>query len=212
MEAVSYLMGLKHGDEPCCVSPAIACFIRRWNDTLSDEDRNTILKPILPSLVGTNEDGWDGLKNDCRRRLMGVDWVLKTCLPDLLKLTPALYKYGVGIGGGPVVSDIKDLDGIEDLVVEAQAAAAEIVEKTHTFRVEPFYNVDRFVGGSGADPACHMAMPLGIRPVFRLQALAGDAVYAALAVVGEDVLSRTVSGLQRSAYNLVADMVRVGKE
>src|SRR2546426_12836833 len=54
MEAASWLAGRDHNDSPVCVSPAITAFIRYWNDALpSDEDRDRLLKPLLPEILET---------------------------------------------------------------------------------------------------------------------------------------------------------------
>jgi hypothetical protein len=44
MEAVAYIAGEDWTDSPVCVSPAIGAFMRAWNDSLPDADRQR-LKP-----------------------------------------------------------------------------------------------------------------------------------------------------------------------
>jgi hypothetical protein len=53
MEAVAYVAGEPWSDSPQCASPVIAAFLRSWNDSLGDEPRNRLLKPLIPLLVGT---------------------------------------------------------------------------------------------------------------------------------------------------------------
>ena len=81
MEAVAYVAGEPHSDHPQCVSPVIAAFCRRWNDDLSDADRQT-LKPYIPRLVGTNT----GPEDDTRRAWMATDWLVRVYLPAWLRL------------------------------------------------------------------------------------------------------------------------------
>ena len=52
MEAVAYVAGEEWSDHPECASTVISAFLRSWNDSLSDEDRQ-MLKPLIPKLVGT---------------------------------------------------------------------------------------------------------------------------------------------------------------
>lgn len=54
LEAVAWLAGEEHSDRPGCVCPVVAAFVRVWNDALpSDGDRDRLLKPLLPAMVGT---------------------------------------------------------------------------------------------------------------------------------------------------------------
>lgn len=53
MEAVAWLAGEPHSDQPQCACPVIGSFMRSWNDAIqTDEKRNALLKPLLPLLVG----------------------------------------------------------------------------------------------------------------------------------------------------------------
>jgi len=54
MEAVAYVAGEKFSDQPKCCCPVISAFLRAWNDDLAtDADRDRLLKPLVPRLVGT---------------------------------------------------------------------------------------------------------------------------------------------------------------
>lgn len=54
LEAVSHLAGEVHTDWPRCVCPVIARIIFTFNDVLLDEDRDRVLKPLIPLIMGTN--------------------------------------------------------------------------------------------------------------------------------------------------------------
>jgi hypothetical protein len=82
LEAVSYVAGEPFGDHPECVSPVIAAFGRRWNDALSDEDRNRLLRPLIPLLVGTRTTPED----EEMRAWMAVDWLARVHTPAFLRL------------------------------------------------------------------------------------------------------------------------------
>ena len=40
MELVAYAAGEPFSDHPNCVCPVIAAFLRNWNDSLKDDERN----------------------------------------------------------------------------------------------------------------------------------------------------------------------------
>ena len=68
MEAVAYVRGLPHSDHPPCVCPAVAAFLRQYNDLLPDDaTRTRLLVPLIPIIVGTA----DGREQE--RRAIFVD-------------------------------------------------------------------------------------------------------------------------------------------
>lgn len=81
MEAVAYLAGEPWSDHPECASPVIAVFLRSWNDSLGDEDRQ-MLKPLIPHLVDTKAS----TQVEEHRAWMAADWLARECAPALLRL------------------------------------------------------------------------------------------------------------------------------
>ena len=63
------------------VCPILGAFVRAWNDGLPVADRNRLLKPLLPRLIGTR--GSDALAE--RRSLMATDWHLRVHTPAWLR-------------------------------------------------------------------------------------------------------------------------------
>src|ERR1700689_3092955 len=56
MEAVAFVAGEKWSDAPVCACPVISAFLRSWNDSLpNDAERDRLLKPLIPLLVGTRK-------------------------------------------------------------------------------------------------------------------------------------------------------------
>ena len=54
MEAVAFVAGELWSDHPECACPVIGAFMRAWNDGLADDvERTTLLRPLVPKLVGT---------------------------------------------------------------------------------------------------------------------------------------------------------------
>lgn len=51
VEAAAWLAGEPHTDHPACVSPVIGAFMRSWNDSLGDDDRNHLLKSLVPLTI-----------------------------------------------------------------------------------------------------------------------------------------------------------------
>ena len=82
MEAVAYVAGESWGDHPECACPVISAFLRSWNDSLqSDADRDRLLKPLIPQLVGTRNSTLEE-----RRSLMAADWLVRVHTPTWLRL------------------------------------------------------------------------------------------------------------------------------
>lgn len=82
MEAVAYVAGEPWSDHPVCACPVITTFMMSWNDSLpSDEERDRLLKPLIPKLVNTRNKALDK-----RRALMAADWLVRVHTPAWLRL------------------------------------------------------------------------------------------------------------------------------
>lgn len=81
MEAVAYVAGEPWTDQPACACPVIGAFMRRWNDDLSDQDRQ-MLKPLIPRLVGTRASR----EVEARRSWLVTDWMVRVYAPAWLEL------------------------------------------------------------------------------------------------------------------------------
>ena len=81
MELVAYVSGEPWSDHPECVSSVIATFLRSWNDSLNDEDRNLLKQFVEPVIdtVGTEAD-------EQKRAWMCVDWMVRVFAPEFLRL------------------------------------------------------------------------------------------------------------------------------
>lgn len=82
LEAVAYVAGERWSDHPECASQVIGAFLRTWNDALNDADRNRLLKPLIPKLVGTKGT----VEQEDRRAWMAVDWLARDYTPVWLRL------------------------------------------------------------------------------------------------------------------------------
>jgi hypothetical protein len=105
MEVVAWLAGQGHTDAPECASRVLRNFTINLNDTWDEEHRQA-LKPFLPRMVGTGDDGLDET-----RSYVALDWLIRTYTPAWLDLA----------GLTAEAQDLRDLRRIVDLVA-AQAA------------------------------------------------------------------------------------------
>ena len=81
MEAVAMLAGEQWSDHPQCASPAIGAFLRSWNDSLPDDDRQQ-LKQYIPRLLnsrGTHDQ-------ETERSWLATDWLVRVQAPAWLRL------------------------------------------------------------------------------------------------------------------------------
>jgi len=80
LEVVALLAGEGMTDHPLCVSAVLAQYGRDLNDGLNDVDRQRLV-PLAPRLVGTADDGLDGL-----RRSLAAAWLDRYALPHLRRV------------------------------------------------------------------------------------------------------------------------------
>lgn len=81
LEAVAFIAGEPFSDHPQCASPIIGAFLRSWNDSLPDDDRQQ-LKQYIPRLVGTRSTA----EVEDARGWMCLDWLVRTYTPAWLRL------------------------------------------------------------------------------------------------------------------------------
>ena len=82
MEAAAYIANEPWSDHPECVCPVIATFMRSWNDGLPDEERTSLLLPLIAKTIGTR--GSKALEE--RRSLMAADWLVRVHTVSWLRL------------------------------------------------------------------------------------------------------------------------------
>ncbi|MBL8735175.1 MAG: hypothetical protein JNL12_01980 [Planctomycetes bacterium] len=81
MEMVAWLAGEPHSDEPCCACPVLGAFVRACNDSMDDEQRNRLLKPLVPFLLDSRRTA----AVERARGLVAVDHLVRTLLPNWLR-------------------------------------------------------------------------------------------------------------------------------
>lgn len=215
MEAVAFVAGEPWSDAPDCASPVIAAFLRNWNDTLSDEDRDRLLPAAVwvPRLVGSigNEEV------ELRRSYLALDWIVRVYTPAYLELVPSLCDHAGPIRNLPEVMDAASALQSRATVANARAAAldaARAVTGDATWTATWTAARDAaWTTGAGAGSAARDAVRYA---AWTTWVVVGDAAWTAARaswVAAEtpagDVPRPIVEDQQRSALDLLNRMVEV---
>ena len=235
MEVVAWLAGEPHTDRPACVCPVIGEFVRSWNDGLPDDDRNRLLKPLLPRLAGTaaSADVQD------RRAFLQVDWAVRVFAPawlrraelhddaDSLANLPELSDAELCEAAMPAIGKVRESAAAARAAAGAAARDAAWAAAGAAARVAAWaaagaatwtaaWAAARAAAGAAAGAATWTAAWAAARAA--AWAAARDAVddtmtglqaSAVAGVVGRDALHDTVLELQASAVDLLNRMIEV---
>ena len=119
MEAVAFVAGEPWSDHPECACPVISIFLRAWNDALPDNDRDQLLRPLIPRLINTR--GSTALEN--RRSLMAADWLIRVHTPAWLRLA-GLTAHADALSALPEITDMAQVPSIRGPIEAARRDAA----------------------------------------------------------------------------------------
>ena len=119
LEAVSYLAGEPHSDQPACGSPSIAAFIRTWSDSLPQDARDRLILPLIPRLVVTR--GSEAVER--RRIALVIDWLVRTHMPAWFRLAK-LNVEADELADLPEITNLADLRSLCDHLKRARRRAA----------------------------------------------------------------------------------------
>lgn len=99
MEAIAFFAGGSWGRKPSCVSSRISYFLRYWQDSLSDEDRDRLLpaEKWVPRLVGS----WGDDVTELHRVGLMQDWLVRIYTPAWLDLVPELAEHAAAFRAFP---------------------------------------------------------------------------------------------------------------
>jgi hypothetical protein len=163
----------------------IGAFIVTWNDALpSDEDRNRLLKPLIPRLVGSRSTA----DVEQRRSYLALDWLVRVHTPAWLDLREDLKPHAATLRALAPIVDLKTAKVAGDATAAAWGAARAAAG-----------DAARAAAGDAARAAAWAA--------------AGDAAWAAAGDAAwdaaGDALKPTVAQLQVSALDLVNRMLEV---
>jgi len=190
MEVVSLLAGEPFSDHPECASPVLGVFLRSWNDSLDDDERQDLLQ-YAPRLV--NSRGSDEIEE--KRAWMAADWLVRVYTPAWLRLA-GLKEYAEALTQvGPLDSEIPA--EVQDLLNAAWDAAWDVARDAARASV-------RGTAGNAAQVAARRVADAAAVPAHYAAWLSASAAH----INGTD-LEPTVKLLQESAHELVDRMLAV---
>jgi hypothetical protein len=210
MEAVAYIAGEPWSDHPECASPAIASFLRTWNDQL-DDDARQMLKPYITRLVGTRTTEAD----EQTRAWLATDWLARECVPAFLRLAGLTAQAELLEALAPLVSPETARLAQPSLAAARDAARAAGVA-AWAAAGDAAWAAAGDAAGDAARDAARAAAGDAARDAARAAArdaarAAGDAAWAAAWDAAGDALAPTVKSLQTSALLLLDRMIEVGR-
>ena len=192
LEVVAWLAGEPHTDRPKCTCPAIAAFSRSWNDGLPDEDRDRLMRDLIPRMVGTR--GSADIQD--RRAIRCADWAVRTYTPPWLRLA--------GLGQhADILAGLDPLTTIEAL----QAATSGPIAEAGKAAAAAGDAAGAAAWGAAGDAAWAAAWAAARAAAWdaardAARAAAGDAARDA----ARDTLAPTVTHLQQEARLLVIEL------
>jgi hypothetical protein len=204
MEAVSYIAGEPWSDAPQCACPVITTFMVSWNDSLpSNEERDRLLKPLIPLIVGTRSTK----AVEEKRSYMALDWLIRVYTPKWLDMVPALHHDAKAL---------RELDAIVDIAgATAAGAKVRIAASEASSARDAAWAAAWAAAGAAARDAARAAAGAAAWAAAGAAAwaAAGDAAWAAAgdaawAAAGA-ALKPTTQWLQAGAAELVKNMCEV---
>ncbi len=188
MELAAYRAGEPISDHPACVSPVIGSFLRSWNDSLPDTDRQ-MLKPYARKVLNTAT----GAADEETRAWLATDWLARECAPAFLRLAG-------------LTAQAEALEGLTALTGAREAKAAwptlDAARKDAAASWDASWDASRAASRAASRDASRAAS----RDASRAATTYEEAYKAAGAA-----LAPTVKILQKSARSLLDRMVEVGR-
>ena len=126
MEFVAWLADETHSDAPWCACPVLGAFVRVWNDSLNDVDRDRLLKPLIPRLVGSRSTP----EVEHQRSYLALDWLIREFLPTWLEQVDALRAHAVEIRALEAIRDLESAEAAGPKVRAAGDAARDAIQPT----------------------------------------------------------------------------------
>jgi len=200
MEAVAFVAGEPWTDSPQCACPVIAAFLRNWNDSLPDDERNDLLKDLIPRLVGTRSTP----AIEQRRATMAADWLIREHTPAWLRLA-GLNAQADALSSLPEITDFAQCPSLMPTLTAVRSDAAAAWDAARVAAWDAAWDAARVAAWDAAWDAARVAA----RAAAGVAAwdAARDAARAAAGAAAGDVLSETKRALQQSAKQLVIRMV-----
>jgi len=191
MEAAAYVAGEPWSDHPTCVSPVIGAFLRNLNDSMDGVVRQR-LKPYIEKVLDTRTSKAD----ETTRAWMVTDWLVRVQAPAWLDLAGLTERAGE-LRGLPPLTSRQIAVAVQATIEKAQAESAAAGEAAG--------EAAWAAAGAAARAAAREAAWAAAREP--AGAAAGEAAGAAAKVR----LAPTVAQLQESAFELLDQLIAVGR-
>lgn len=205
MEAAAYIAGEPWSDHPQCVSPVIAAFLRSWNDSLPDETRTALLRPLLPLVIGTHTTDAD----EETRSWIATDWLVRVHTPAWLRLA-GLTDHAQALESLARIADAT-VAGNAQRTIDAARDAARAAAGYAAWYAAGY--AAWVAAGDAARDAARVAAGDAARAAAGYAAgyAAWDAAWYAAGDAARDAIAPTVAMLQAAACDLVREMCAVGR-
>lgn len=210
LEAYTRITGSMFSDAPPDVAASIAAFFRHWNDDLGEAERNVLIKPLLPLLVGTRTNEPD----EDTRALMAMDWLVREYTPPWLRIA-GLAREADTLDSLPPIKDAKTANEAKLALNDAETAASAITTALQDGLIYPDIDATRDKTWCAAWAA--ISSVVNVRTMAHpAWAAASEASWAAAIIAGNNTMPKTVIAptavkLHRSAQDLVRRMCAVGR-
>ncbi len=195
LEWVALLANEDHGDHPECACPVVSTFVRSWNDSLSDDDRTRLLRPLVPKLVGSRSTP----AVETQRSYLALDWLIREFLPTWLEQVDSLREHAMTIRSLEVIRDMETAEAANESVAAAWGAA----------RAAAFAAAFAAAGAAARDAAGDATGDATRAAAF---AAAFAAARDAAGDAAGDAVNPTVVKLQGSAVDLLERMIAIEAE
>lgn len=205
LEAASWVAGEPFSAYPECVCPVIAAFGRAWNDALPADDRNRLLKPLIPLIIGTRSTP----EVRDARAFMAADWAVRVFTPAWLRLA-GLAEDAVALESLPELSSVETCRAAMPAIATAKDAAWAAGEAAG-LAGEAAWAAAGAAAGEAARAAWAAAGAADGAAGAAARAAWAAARYAAGAAAG-DALEDTKRDFQQSALDLLHRMIAVTPE
>jgi hypothetical protein len=115
MEAVAFMAGEEWTSYPRCACDMTAFIIRTWQDALSDEARDRLLPADVwvPRLMGSSTGS---LHVSNRRKALLADWLLRSALPEWLRLFPEFQGHAECLENLPIIPNMANTEKAKGLL------------------------------------------------------------------------------------------------
>jgi len=124
-QPAAWLAGQPNTDLPGSVCPTIAAFISEWRDKLSGIERDQLLAPFLPRIVGTKES--PSLAE--ARGYLALDWLVRVLAPAVLDMTPRLRTQATALRALDALCEMTTVLAAQSALTQARAACGDIWDK-----------------------------------------------------------------------------------